>query len=57
MATPHVAGAAAILAEAHPSWTGTQIKDALMSSAQRASTTYTPYQVGTGRVDVAGRAR
>ncbi|MEV5953808.1 S8 family peptidase [Streptomyces sp. NPDC051987] len=51
MATPHVAGAAAILAQRHPDWTGARIKQALT-----ASTTPTPgatgYQQGTGRVDV-----
>ncbi|MFF4400273.1 S8 family peptidase [Streptomyces sp. NPDC001480] len=51
MATPHVAGAAAILAQRHPNWTGARIKQALT-----ASTTPTPgatgYQQGTGRVDV-----
>ncbi|HKD96458.1 MAG TPA: S8 family serine peptidase [Micromonosporaceae bacterium] len=52
MATPHVAGAAAILAQEHPDWTGQQIKDALMSTAKELAGT-TEYQVGTGRVDVA----
>ena len=51
MATPHVAGAAAILAELHPGWSGTQLKDTLMSSAKGLDD-FTPYQVGTGRVDV-----
>jgi subtilisin family serine protease len=51
MATPHVAGAAAILAELHPAWTGTQLKNALMSSAKGLDD-FTPYEVGTGRVDV-----
>ncbi|WP_433383542.1 S8 family serine peptidase [Actinoplanes sp. CA-142083] len=51
MATPHVAGAAAILAAAHPAWRGDQIKDALMSSAKALPET-TPFQVGTGRLDV-----
>lgn len=34
MATPHVAGAAAILAQQHPQWTGPQLKAALMASAK-----------------------
>ncbi|MDT0321121.1 S8 family peptidase [Streptomyces millisiae] len=51
MATPHVAGAAAILAQAHPDWTGEQLKAALTASTQRADG-YSPLQQGTGRVDV-----
>jgi subtilisin family serine protease len=53
MATPHVSGAAAILAQRHPDWTRQQLKDALMSSAHGLADSYTPYEVGTGRVDVA----
>ncbi|MEV0390623.1 S8 family serine peptidase [Nonomuraea sp. NPDC050643] len=51
MATPHVAGAAALLAGQHPDWTNTQLKAALTSSAHgdgRGS-----YEQGAGRVDVA----
>ncbi|MFH9211979.1 S8 family serine peptidase [Streptomyces globisporus] len=33
MATPHVAGAAALLAQRHPEWTAARLKDALTSSA------------------------
>ncbi|MFF9350025.1 S8 family serine peptidase [Streptomyces sp. NPDC014734] len=51
MATPHVAGAAAILKQRHPDWSGQRIKDALMSSSKRLPD-YTPYQQGTGRLDV-----
>ncbi|MET7642258.1 S8 family serine peptidase [Streptomyces sp. NPDC005426] len=51
MATPHVAGAAAILKQRHPDWTGQRIKDALMSSS-KVLPAYTPYEQGTGRLDV-----
>ncbi|MEV8456728.1 S8 family serine peptidase [Streptomyces sp. NPDC052095] len=51
MATPHVAGAAAILKQRHPDWSGQRIKDALMSSSKRLPD-YTPYEQGTGRLDV-----
>lgn len=51
MATPHVAGAAAILAQEHPDWRGERLKAALMSTAKDAG--HTVYQQGAGRVDVA----
>ena len=57
MATPHVAGAAAILAQQHPDWTGEQLKEQLMSSAKGLADGYTPYEVGTGRLDVAAAVR
>ena len=53
MATPHVAAAAAILAEEHPGWTAGQLKPALMSSAKDLGDT--PYEQGAGRLDL-GRA-
>ena len=52
MATPHVAGAAAIVLQKHPDWTGTQVKNALMSTTDMLPD-LGPYQVGTGRLDVA----
>lgn len=51
MATPHVAGAAVLLAQKHPEWTGQQLKDALMGTSAMTPA-YTPYQAGTGRLDV-----
>lgn len=51
MATPHVAGAAAIIAQQHPDWTGAQIRDALVSTAKPLAG-QTAYQVGGGRLDV-----
>ncbi|MEU9064115.1 S8 family serine peptidase, partial [Streptomyces sp. NPDC048430] len=51
MATPHVAGAAAILKQRHPEWSGERVKDALMSSSKELSG-HTPYEQGTGRLDV-----
>ncbi|MFJ9706225.1 S8 family serine peptidase [Streptomyces sp. NPDC101234] len=53
MATPHVAGAAAILAQQHPDWTGRRIKAALRDSAVALKDASTPYDAGAGRVDVA----
>ncbi|MFE2051532.1 S8 family serine peptidase [Streptomyces sp. NPDC059459] len=50
MATPHVAGVAALVAAAHPDWTGQQLKQALVSSA-KATAHHTPYEAGAGRVD------
>ncbi|MGN9792998.1 S8 family serine peptidase [Streptomyces sp. OZ13] len=51
MATPHVAGAAAILKQRHPDWTGQRIKDALTAHA-KSSAGLTSYQQGYGRVDI-----
>jgi subtilisin family serine protease len=51
MAAPHVAGAAAILAQANPEWAAGELKAALVSSAQ-PNPDLTVYQQGGGRVDV-----
>jgi hypothetical protein len=51
MATPHVSGAAALLAQQHPDWTGQQLKAALIAAA--APIAGTEYDRGAGRVDVA----
>ncbi|MFD4672583.1 S8 family serine peptidase [Lentzea sp. NPDC058450] len=55
MATPHVVGAAALLAQKHPELTGAQLKDLLTSTTKRTPS-YTAFQAGSGRVDVAAAA-
>ena len=52
MATPHVAGAAALLAQEHPDWTGAQLK-ALLSGSAKAHPDLTAFEQGAGRIDVA----
>lgn len=51
MATPHVAGAAALLAAKHPDWTPARIKAALVGTADPA-TGGDVYQLGAGRLDI-----
>ncbi|MET8075216.1 S8 family peptidase [Streptomyces sp. NPDC005303] len=50
MATPHVAGAAAILKQEHPDWGYAELKGALTGSAKGGK--YTPFQQGSGRIQV-----
>ncbi|MFG2632068.1 S8 family serine peptidase [Streptomyces sp. NPDC048473] len=50
MATPHVAGAAAILKQQHPTWKSAELKGALTASAKGGD--YTVFQQGSGRVQV-----
>ncbi|MGW2713206.1 S8 family peptidase, partial [Streptomyces sp. NPDC001356] len=50
MATPHVAGAAAILKQEHPDWGYAELKGALTGSTKGGK--YTPFQQGTGRIQV-----
>lgn len=59
MATPHVAGAAALLRQLHPRWTPQQVKSALSSSAKRlvfdhksGMDAVTVMNRGTGRIDL-----
>jgi subtilisin family serine protease len=51
MATPHVAGAAAILSQLHPAWSAQQLKRALIS-AVRPDPTGDVFEQGAGVVDV-----
>ncbi|MFD3513774.1 S8 family serine peptidase [Streptomyces sp. NPDC058657] len=50
MATPHVAGAAALVRQAHPDWTAQQVKAALVSSAEQVPGDVR--ETGGGRLDV-----
>ncbi|MCI3904764.1 S8 family peptidase [Streptomyces spectabilis] len=52
MATPHAAGAAALLKQQHPNWKYTELKGALTASTKPGK--YTPFQQGSGRIAVDG---
>jgi subtilisin family serine protease len=58
MSSPHVAGAAALLAAVNPSWTPGDIKSALMMTAATAVvkedlvTPADPFDMGSGRIDL-----
>ncbi|MET9168644.1 S8 family serine peptidase, partial [Streptomyces cellulosae] len=56
MAAPHVAGAAALLAQQHPDWTASRLKDALTSTARLIDGQRVTEQ-GGGRIDVAAASR
>ncbi|GIJ57635.1 peptidase [Virgisporangium aurantiacum] len=55
MATPHVAAAAAILAQQNPAWRADQLKTTLIGSAK--NTGGSVYAEGAGRVDIARSIR
>lgn len=52
MATPHVAGLAAVVKNEHPTWDGEQIKSVVTGSTVSVSGA-TGFEAGTGRVDAA----
>jgi subtilisin family serine protease len=52
MASPHVAGIAALILQAHPDYTPADVKEALQNTADKLSGDYSVYEVGAGLVDV-----
>lgn len=63
MASPHIAGAGALLMALHPTWTPAEIQSALMSTAWQDMLDYdqaslpTPFEMGSGRVDLSVAAK
>ena len=55
MATPHVAGASALLRQLHPDWTPAQVKGALVGTAVRDArlATTNPQNIGGGVINLA----
>ena len=51
MATPYVAGVAALILQQHPDYTPFDVKTALMNSADDLREDYSVFQVGAGRVN------
>jgi minor extracellular serine protease Vpr len=64
MATPHVAGSAALLIQLHPNWSPEQVKSSLVNSAHRpvksptsGSALQNPMSRGAGRIDLAAASQ
>jgi subtilisin family serine protease len=52
MASPHVAGAAALILQEHPDYSPFEVKEALMNTADELKEKYSVNEVGAGRVDI-----
>ncbi|MGW6147797.1 S8 family serine peptidase [Bacillus mycoides] len=51
MATPHVAGTAALILQQHPNYTPFDVKAALMNTSDDLNGDYSVYEAGAGRID------
>lgn len=51
MASPHVAGAAALILQEHPEYTPFEVKEALMNTSDKMNGNYSVNEVGAGRID------
>ncbi|MGG0455261.1 S8 family serine peptidase [Bacillus mycoides] len=51
MATPHVAGTAALILQQHPNYTPFHVKAALMNTSDDLNGDYSVYEAGAGRID------
>lgn len=62
MASPHVAGATALMRAVHPDWSIGEVKSALMTTAsfdgfkEDGITPWTPEEIGSGRIDLSAAA-
>jgi subtilisin family serine protease len=52
MSSPHVAGAAALIMDKHPSWSPMMVKSALMTSATDLISGTSPFQQGAGQINL-----
>lgn len=51
MASPHIAGVAALILQEHPEYSPFDVKTSLMNTADDLKEKYSVYEVGAGRVD------
>ena len=57
MASPHIAGVAALILQEHPDYSPFDVKASLMNTANDLKEKYSVYEVGAGRVDAYNAVR
>ena len=50
MASPHIAGLAALIIQTHPDWSPMEVKSAMMTTARDLTDTKNPFDQGAGFV-------